>query len=81
MLTDLVRGGALTGGLNTRFLNTNNANLTNIFAHGFLSFNRSRISLFYTHTDLYLLIAHGSHSCSRRGAHWRLEHEIFLNTN
>ena len=62
MLTDLVRGGALTGGLNTRFLNTNNANLTNIFAHGFLSFNRSRISLFYTHTDLYLLIAHGSHS-------------------
>ena len=62
MLTDLVRGGALTGGLNTRFLNTNNANLTNIFARGFLSFNRSRISLFYTHTDLYLLIAHGSHS-------------------
>ena len=48
MLTDLVRGGALTGGLNTRFLNTNNANLTNIFAHGFLSFNRSRISLLYT---------------------------------
>ena len=48
MLTDLVRGGALTGGLNTRFLNTNNVNLTNIFAHGFLSFNRSRISLLYT---------------------------------
>ena len=61
MLTDLVRGGALTGDLNTRFLNTNNANLTNIFAHGFLSFNRSRISFFYTHTDFYLLIAHGSH--------------------
>ena len=82
MLTDLVRGVALTGGLNTRFLNTNNANLTNIFAHGFLSFNRSRISFFYTHTDLYLLIAHGSHgSCSRRGAHYRVEHEIFLNTN
>ena len=66
MLTDLVRGGALTGDLNMRFLNTNNANLTNIFAHGFLSFNRSRISIFYTHTDLYLLIAHGSHgSCTR----------------
>lgn len=48
MLTDLVRGVALTGGLNTRFLNTNNANLTNIFARGFLSFNRSRISLLYT---------------------------------
>lgn len=30
MLTDLVRGGALTGDLNTRFLNTNNTNLTNI---------------------------------------------------
>lgn len=48
MLTDLVRGGALTGDLNMRFLNTNNANLTNIFARGFLSFNRSRISLLYT---------------------------------
>jgi len=54
MLTGLVRGGALTGDLNTRFLNTNNANLTNIFARG-------SYSVFYMHTDLYLLIAHGSH--------------------
>ena len=48
-------------------------------------FARGSCSVFYTHTDLYLLIAHGSHgshgSCSRRGAHgfWTLEfseHEI-----
>ena len=30
---DLVRGRALTGGLNTRFLNTNNPNDTNNFLH------------------------------------------------
>lgn len=54
MLTDLVRGGALTGDLNMRFLNTNNANLTNILhadfylliAHGSHSFIRTRISIF-----------------------------------
>lgn len=57
MLTGLVRGVALTVGLNTRFLNTNNANLTNnfctrillciLYAHGSLSFNRTRISLLF----------------------------------
>lgn len=30
---DIVRGRALTGGLNTRFLNTNNPNNTNNFLH------------------------------------------------
>ena len=74
MLTDLVRGGALTGDLNTRFLNTNNANLTNIFAHGFLSFNRSRISFFYTHTDLT------DRTDIVRGGVLTGGHEIFLNT-
>lgn len=75
MLTDLVRGGALTGGLNTRFFWTRIKRIARII------FARGSYSVFYMHTDLYLLIAHGSHSCSRRGAHYRVEHEIFLNTN
>ena len=69
--------------------------ITRIFKHeifwtrieriGRIIFARGSCSVFYMHTDLYLLIAHGSHgshgSCSRRGAHgfWTLEfseHEI-----
>ena len=52
------------------FLNTNNANDTNIIC------TRILLCFFNAHGS------HGSHgSCSQRGAHWGLEHEIFLNTN
>ena len=61
-------------------LNTNISNDTNIFSRGSYSVFNTHTDLtlfFYTHTDRTDL----TDLCSRRGAHWGLEHEIFLNTN
>ena len=42
-----------------------------------ISFHADLSLSFYTHTDRTDL----TDLCSRQGAHWGLEHEIFLNTN
>lgn len=73
MLTDLVRGGALTGDLNMRFFWTRIKRIARIiFARGFYS-------VFYTHADLSLL-THTDRTDIVRGGVLTGGHEIFLNT-